>query len=174
MIGPSKQRECTDPLVKAIGSLTFQGRLYRVSTTPLFSALHGEGLEAAFEWCRVDGRSEFSAFGSGQSLGYDSLDIYTIDFIVDGDLKSASYWLSAQTASETPIAANGRVPLNANEAMRNTVFFESVPLGWLNTWMPPQSVTWSGEVSGELAIDGTPSLPLIERLHRLRLSQSIR
>lgn len=129
---------------------------------PPFSALHGEGLEAAFEWCRVNGRSEFSAFGSGQSLGYDSLDIYAIDFIVNGDLKSASYWLSAQTASETPIAANGRVPLNQNEAMRSTVFFESVPLGWLNTWMPPQSVTWSGEVSGELAIDGTPSLPLIE------------
>lgn len=131
---------------------------------PPFAALHGEGLEAALEWCRVDGRSEFSAFGSGQSLGYDSLDLHNIDFIVNGDLKSASYWLSAQTASGAPIAANGRVPLNPNETMHNMVFFESVPLGWLNNWMPPQSVTWSGEVSGELAVDGTPSRPLIEGL----------
>jgi hypothetical protein len=138
------------------------GALLPKFQSPPFNAFTGSELEATLEWCQLDGVSDYTATLKGESFGYHNLQLEDFDLLVDGDLAHASYWLSAQIESEASLSAHGKVPFQLDDAMHNQLTLESIPLDWLNNWMPEESVEWSGVISGALTLDGTPNKPALE------------
>ena len=150
------------PVKESFWTVNAVGKTFPFIEMAPYNDFSGKNLDARFEWCRLEGVSAFAAAFQGEKFGFNALQLENFNLLMDGDKSNATYWLAAQIDTESSISATGNLALDLEGPMHSELKLESVPLQWLNTWMPPESVQWSGVISGDLLVEGTPKKPSIE------------
>ena len=102
---------------------------------------------------------EYGAQLDMDSVTWKNVTVSNLECVLSGDAKSTTFWIEGREDATSTWGGTGQIPHEPTGPLRAQLLLKQVPLGWINSWLPQQSVGLSGSADGELAIQGTRQSP---------------